>query len=82
MNHDDMPQGPERELPAKRVRRLTEHAKAMLEDELPEGAGELLLIDSEDPSTSQNGGQQIRADEVVSRQSFGCTEIPKFRLPH
>jgi len=29
-------------LPATRIRRLTERAKAMLEDELPEGAGDLL----------------------------------------
>jgi len=48
-DHDEL----EAPFPA-RIRRLTKRAKAMLKDELPEGAGELLLDDSEtleDPQT-------------------------------
>src|SRR6266567_8695434 len=51
-NTSIIPPLPESEtfLPATRIRRLTERARAMLEDELPEGAGELLLDEPlEDP---------------------------------
>ena len=70
--------------PARRIRRLTERAKAMLEDESPEGDGELLLDNSEtleDPQTFPEElprpPLQIRICRLVKTavNKFGLTRV-------
>ena len=70
----------ESEIPATRIRRLTERAKAMLEDELPEGAGDL-LPDSEPLEDRQTPSQDLPSTTLRIRiRRLAKTVVNKFGL--
>ena len=66
-------------LPPTRIRRLTERAKAMLEDELPEGTGEL-LSDEDSQAPSQSSEELPPSTLRIRIRRMVKTAVNKFGL--
>ena len=69
-------------LPTRRIRRLTEHAKAMLEDELSEGPGDLLSDESfrESQGIVPSSEDSKRLTLRIQVHQLGKTAVNKFGL--